>query len=118
MGPSPFWDQFFRHNPLLMWLERKGYYTPKAFSLGPFVGKRMMERIKRQKTAPEIETKESEDLLDKFLKTRQTHPKAVTEKEVVSLSLTMVLAGAETMSETFQSQRTKTKLTLSLLTVP
>ena len=58
----------------------------------------MMERIKRQKTAPDFETKESEDLLDKFLKTRQTHPKAVTEKEVVSLSLTMVLAGAETMS--------------------
>ena len=104
MGPSPFWDQFFRHNPLLMWLERKGYYQPKTFSLGPFVGKRMMERIKRQKKAPEFEAKESEDLLDKFLKTRHTHPKAVTEKEVVSLSMTMVLAGAETMSGSLQSE--------------
>ena len=80
-----------------MWLERKGYYQSKAFSLGPFVGQRMKERIMRQKTAPDFETKESEDLLDKFLKARQTHPKAVTEREVMSLSLTMVLAGAETM---------------------
>ena len=98
MGPSPFWDQFLRHNPLLLWLERQGYYTGSTFSLGPFVGKRMKERIIQQKTTKNSETKESEDLLDKFLKARETHPKAVSEKEVMSLSLTMVLAGAETMS--------------------
>ena len=66
-------------------------------SLGPFVGKRMKERIMQQKNTKNLETKESEDLLDKFLKARETHPKAVSEREVMSLSLTMVLAGAETM---------------------
>ena len=97
MGPSPFWDRFLRHNPLLMWLERKGYYTGSTMSLGPFVGKRMKERIMQQKNTKNLENKESEDLLDKFLKARETHPKAVSEPEVMSLSLTMVLAGAETM---------------------
>lgn len=76
-----------------------------------------MERIKQQKTAADFETKESEDLLDKFLKARHTHPKAVTEKEVLSLSLTMVLAGAETMSGSLKSPRKKKMLTCSYLTV-
>ena len=80
-----------------MWLERKGYYTGSTFSLGIFVDKRMRERIMQQKNRKNLETKEFEDLLDKFLKARETHPKAVGEAEVLSLSLIMVLGGAETM---------------------
>ena len=99
MGPSPFWDKFLRHNPVLLWLERQGLYKGSTFSLGPFVGKRMRDRIARdQKCKPDDEPKGAEDLLDKFLKARKTHPQAVTDQEVLSLSLTMVLAGAETMS--------------------
>ena len=78
----------------------------------------MKERIMRQKRAPDNETTESENLLDKFLKTRQTHPKAVTEQEVMSLSLTMVLAGAETMLESPKKQKKPMKLTYSYFIVP
>ena len=57
----------------------------------------MRDRINYYSTKKDFETKEVEDLLDKFLKAKETHPKALTEREVLSLSLTMVLAGAETM---------------------
>ncbi len=97
MGHSPFCDKFLRHNPLLLWLERQGYFTGSTSSLGLFVGKRMKERIIQQKTTKNFETKHSDNLPDKFLNARETHPKAVSEKEVMSLSLTMVFAGAETM---------------------
>ena len=84
---------------MLLWLERQGLYKGSTFSLGPFVGKRMRDRIAQDKRRkPDDEPKGAEDLLDKFLKARETHPKAVSDQEVLSLSLTMVLAGAETMS--------------------
>ena len=57
----------------------------------------MSDRINYYGTKKDFETKEFEDLLDKFLKAKETHPKAMTDREVLSLSLTMVLAGAETM---------------------
>lgn len=90
-------DKFLRHNPVLLWLERQGLYHGSTLALAPFVAKRMKDRIHYYSTKKESETKETEDLLDKFLKAKETYPKAMTEKEVLSLSLTMLFAGAETM---------------------
>ena len=55
----------------------------------------MNNRLEYYRTKDDNESKR-EDLLDKFLKAKETHPKAMTEREVLSLSLTMILAGAET----------------------
>ena len=62
-----------------------------------FVGKRIRDRIIFYKTGKGLETKEGEDLLDKFLKAKETHPDIISEREVVSTSITMIGAGAETM---------------------
>ena len=55
----------------------------------------MNNRLEYYRTKDDNESKR-EDLLDKFLKAKETHPKAMTDREVLSLSLTMILAGAET----------------------
>ena len=62
-----------------------------------FVGKRMRERIEYYRTGKDLEAKKGEDLLDKFLKAKDAHPDIMSEREVVSTSITMIGAGAETM---------------------
>ena len=99
MGQWPVADKFLRHNPLLLWLERKGVFQGSTFPLVPLVAKNMRERVKYYQTKEEPAIKEREDLLDKFLHAKETHPHVVTEREVLSLSLTMILAGAETTLE-------------------
>lgn len=89
-------DKFLRHNPVLLWLERKGFYRGSTFPLVPLVAKHIGERVNYYNQKKDFETKGREDFLDKFLKAKETHPKAMTEREVLSLSLTMVLAGSET----------------------
>lgn len=96
MGQWPVIDKFLRHNPLLLWLERKGVFQGSTFPLVPLVAKNMRERLTYYQKKEESER---EDLLDKFLHAKETHPHVVTEREVLSLSLTMILAGAETTLE-------------------
>ena len=90
-------DKVLRQNPILLWLQRQGLYQASTFSLGAFVGKRMRDRIDYYRTGKDLETKEGEDLLDKFLKAKETHPDIMSEREVVSTSMTMIGAGADTM---------------------
>ena len=97
MGPSYFWDRFLRHNPVLLWLERRNLFHGSTFALGPLVGKRIMERMKYYEKKKISESGDHEDLLDNFLRAKQACPKAVTNKEVIGLSLTMFLAGADTV---------------------
>ncbi|KAL9069682.1 MAG: hypothetical protein Q9161_005383 [Pseudevernia consocians] len=97
VGQWPLIDKFLRHNPIRMWLDRVGIYRGATFPLVPIVAKHMNNRIDYYRTRGDNESKR-EDLLDKFLKAKETHPKAMTEREVLSLSLTMILAGAETTS--------------------
>ena len=57
----------------------------------------MRERINSYRTRKDFETKEGEDLLDKFLKAKEKRPEFMSDREVASISMTMILAGAETM---------------------
>lgn len=95
MGQWPLLDKFLRHNPVRLWLDKVGIYSGATFPLVPLVAKHMNNRLEYYRTKDDNESKR-EDLLDKFLKAKETHPKAMTEREVLSLSLTMILAGAET----------------------
>ena len=99
MGAWPVGDKFLRHNPVFLWLQRRGFYQADTFPLGPFVAKRMRDRINEYNTRKDFETKKNSDLLDNFLTAKETHPEFMTEREVLSISLTMILAGAETMSD-------------------
>lgn len=93
----PIVDLFLRHNPVLMWLERKGLYQGSTFPGVPFALRWLRERQRRYDSGLGKEgVEDREDLLDQFLKARREYPDIVSEREVLGLSLSMMIAGGET----------------------
>ena len=86
-------DVFVRHNPVLMWLERRGWYTGNTFPGVTFVIERIWER---EKTLSGDATDRREDLLDKFRRAKSERPDHFTDKEALGLSRSTMLAGADT----------------------
>lgn len=93
-------DLLFRHNPLLMWLERRGWYQGSTFPGVPIALQRLRERQRQyDASCGKGEAEEREDLLDQFLKARRKIPSIITEQEVLGLSLSMMIAGSETTQD-------------------
>lgn len=92
----PIVDRFLRHNPVLLRLERQGVFQGSTFPGVPFALRHMRERINYYANRDPSDTKDREDLLDQFLKAKAKRPDSVTDKEVLGLSLSMMIAGAET----------------------
>ena len=92
----PTLDVFLRHDPVLMRLERHEWISSMTFPGATFAMKRIREREKRYENEVEKGAADPEDLLDKFLKVKLERPKFVRELEVLSLNLSMMVAGAET----------------------
>jgi cytochrome P450 len=90
-------DVLLRHNPIFMWLERKGLYQGSTFPGVPFALQWLRERQKQYDAGLSKErTEDRVDLLDQFLQARRENPDIVTEHEVLGLSLSMMIAGGET----------------------
>ena len=87
-------DIFLRHNPILMWLERRGWHTGNTFPGATFAIQRIQEREQQKLAGNDPDRRE--DLLDKFLRAKSERPEHITKKEVLGLSLSTMLAGAET----------------------
>lgn len=91
----PWVDKLLRHNPVLMWLERQGWYAGNTFPGATFAIERISERqIEREKPAVD-DGDRREDLLDKFRRAKDERPDHIRDQEVVGLSLSTILAGAE-----------------------
>ncbi len=90
----PWVDHFFRHNPILLWLERQGWNTGNTFPGASFAVQRIRER--EEQKLPEDDADRREDLLDKFRRAKRERPEHITDKEVLGNSLSTMLAGAET----------------------
>lgn len=88
-------DIFLRHNPVLLWLERQGWYAGNTFPGVTFAIERISERQREREKAAGDSGDRREDLLDKFRRAKSERPEHITDKEVLSLSLTTMLAGAE-----------------------
>lgn len=95
VGQMPLVDIFLRHNPVLLWLERQGWYAGNTFPGVTFAIERISERQREREKAAGDSGDRREDLLDKFRRAKSERPEHITDKEVLSLSLTTMLAGAE-----------------------
>lgn len=94
VGQMPWVDMLLRHNLILMWLERRGWYAGNTFPGATFAIQRIQEREQEKLTGNG--TDKREDLLDKFRRAKQERPEHITDKAVLGLSLSTMLAGAET----------------------
>ena len=89
----PWLDLLLRHNPVLMWLERRGLYAGNTFPGARFALQQLREREHRDVNAPD--SVEGQDLLDKFRKAKEEHPEHITDMEVLGLSLSTMIAGSD-----------------------
>ena len=92
----PTLDVFLRHNPVMMWLERREWISSVTFPGATFAMQRIREREQRYENEAEKGAADPEDLLDKFLKAKLERPEVVGEGEVLALNLSMIIAGSET----------------------
>ena len=86
----------FRHNPILLWLERLGWFHGSTFPGATLAVQRMIERKKQYEAGKVKKGSERQDLLDTFLRAQKENPGKVSDREVLGLSLSMIIAGAET----------------------
>ena len=92
----PTLDLFLKHNPFLLWLERREWISSITFPGADFALKRIRERGKRYMKEVEDVAADPEDLLDKFLKAKLERSAVVGDEEVLGLNLSMMVAGSET----------------------
>ena len=92
----PTLDLFLRHNPVMMWLERREWISSVTFPGATFAMQRIREREQRYVNEIEKGAADPEDLLDKFLKAKLERPEVVGQGEILAMSLSMMIAGSET----------------------
>lgn len=95
-GQIPSMNILFRHNPILLWLERLGWFHGSTFPGATLAVQRMTERKKQYEAGKVKKESERQDLLDTFLRVQKENPGKVSDREVLGLSLSMIIAGAET----------------------
>lgn len=89
----PILDKFTFKNPLLLWLNRRGWLNPSV---------PLKQAVTRQFTARKQHSEEAkghisdrETLTDRFLAAEKEHPEKI-ELKPLKHSLTMIVAGSET----------------------
>lgn len=102
VGNMPILDKLLLKNPVLLWLNRRGYFNSTPNPVVAFALSRQNVRKEHQRRDSHIDSTrpESQDLLKKFLQAQASHPETVTDKEVLGLGISMVLAGSETTAIT------------------
>lgn len=95
-GQMPALDLLVRHNPIMMWLQKRGFYVSSTFPGVSFASKHLQSRQQCYQTSAKVDGENFKDLLDKFLDAKSEHPQIFTDRELLSLSLTMMFAGSET----------------------
>ncbi|GAB7337947.1 hypothetical protein MBLNU457_4327t1 [Dothideomycetes sp. NU457] len=102
VGNMPVLDKLLLKNPILLWLNRRGYFNSTPNPVVAFASSRQHARKEHQRRDSHVDSTgdESKDLLSKFLQAQASHPETVTDKEVLGLGISMVLAGSETTAIT------------------
>jgi hypothetical protein len=88
-------NHFLYKNPLLLWVQKRGYFIPKTLSSVPFALKQQQQRreiFQAKKGHEDL----FEPLTDKFLQAAIDRPETVGDPEVLSLALSIQAAGSET----------------------
>jgi cytochrome P450 len=86
-----------------MWLSRKGWTKTRIF---PAVGSAIKAQSARLEALPKnlkSTNKVHEDLLDQFIRAKEQHPECISDKEILMLGISMVLAGSDTTAWTLSA---------------
>ncbi|OBT66739.1 hypothetical protein VE03_04087 [Pseudogymnoascus sp. 23342-1-I1] len=98
IGQIPFLDMLLLKNPLYLLAAQYGLIDA-TFPVARFARARLEERI----ASPKASSSGPPDLLSKFMAAQKTHPNTVTQKEVLTLAVSMAFAGSETTAISLSS---------------
>ncbi|KFY28483.1 hypothetical protein V491_00439 [Pseudogymnoascus sp. VKM F-3775] len=101
IGQIPFLDLLLLKNPLYLLAAQHGFIDA-TFPVARFARARLEERI-ASSSEPAKPSSGPPDLLSKFITAQQTHPNTVTQKEVLTLAVSMAFAGSETTAISLSS---------------
>jgi len=97
----PWVDKLLMKNPVLLWLDRHGYTSVSSNSLAQFALKHKLTHENRRKESSDTQIQpHQKDLLNQFLDARDASLGVITDREIMSLGLTMIFTGAETTAIT------------------
>ncbi|OBT90628.1 hypothetical protein VE02_00484 [Pseudogymnoascus sp. 03VT05] len=99
IGQIPFLDLLLLKNPLYLLAAQYGLIDA-TFPVARFARARLEERMASSPAKPSAGPP---DLLSKFIAAQQTHPNTVTQKEVLTLAVSMAFAGSETTAISLSS---------------
>jgi cytochrome P450 len=99
IGQIPFLDLLLLKNPLYLLAAQHGLIDA-TFPVARFARARLEERISSSPAKPSTGPP---DLLSKFIAAQETHPNTVTQKEVLTLAVSMAFAGSETTAISLSS---------------
>lgn len=116
VGQMPWLDKVFWKNPILRQLTKWGLWDTSS-GVAVFARARMQERTTGtidETTKPTIR----DDLLSMFMRARENRPDFMTQKQVLTMAVSMAFAGSETTAislssvfyHLFKNQETLTKL--------
>ena len=104
IGQMPWLDKIYIKNPILLWLNRHGYFNGSPNPAVPWALKRQVARNKEREKRNLSHSNEGRvDLIDKFLQAKEDHPDTITDREILGLGLSMVFAGSETTAITLSA---------------
>ena len=98
----PVLDKWLKKKPILMWLNRRGYFNGKPLPSLTFAAEAQLER-RRQREQKDLDAKSErlghqsteETLTDKFLSVQEAHPGSLGPSEILSLALSVIVAGSD-----------------------
>ncbi|KAN0110853.1 pisatin demethylase [Hyaloscypha variabilis] len=95
VGQMPWLDFLLKKNPVLLWLNARGFMSNATSPVALFGGKRMIERAKQGK--PEALTGKSQplDFLSRFQQAAKEDPIFLDDRQVLGLTLSSIFAGAD-----------------------
>ena len=97
-------DGLLVKNPVLLWLNRRGYFNGRPNPAVPFALKRQLERLEDgEEGKQDVKDVDRVDLLDKFFQARNDHPETIKDHDILGLGLSMVFAGSESTAISLSS---------------
>ncbi|EMC99437.1 hypothetical protein BAUCODRAFT_144864 [Baudoinia panamericana UAMH 10762] len=97
VGQWPWLDGWLLKNPVLLWFNRQGYFNARPNPVVAFAGKRQEGRANGDRGSHDDD---QVDLIDKFLQAKESHPETVSDRMVLGMGISMVLAGSESTGVT------------------
>lgn len=105
IGQIPFLDMLLLKNPIYLLAAQYGFIDA-TFPVARFARARLEERMassSSSSSSPKPSSSGPPDLLSKFIAAQQTHPATITQKEVLTLAVSMAFAGSETTAISLSS---------------